>query len=123
MENHYKTKSIINVLMASMTLLLLVIFVFDIELTCVFNALLNVRCPACGLTHAFKSLLNLDLIGAINNNIISIPLFISVILFYILYFVDLIFKKNILVRIYDGFSKHYILIIIVIIILTIYNNF
>ena len=56
-ETNYKTKVTINILMASMTLLLLAIFVFNIKFECVVLKYLNIRCPACGLTRSFKAIL------------------------------------------------------------------
>lgn len=121
-ETSCKNKYIINILMASMTVLLLVIFVFDIKLDCIFLKYLHIKCPACGLTRSFEAILNLDLVSAFKENIFGIPLFFSIIIIYIIYFIDLILKKNILGMLYTKFSKHYIVIILVLVILTVLNN-
>ena len=47
-----------------------------IKLECVFKSLFSVRCPGCGLTRSFRSILNLDFYNAFNYNILGIPLFI-----------------------------------------------
>jgi len=122
-EINYKTKIIINILMASMTLLLIAIFIFNLNLPCIFKNFFNINCPACGLTRSFRAILNLDFVESFKYNVLGIPLFVLIILIYILYFVDLVFKKNILVNLYEKMSKNYVIIIIVLIILLLINNF
>lgn len=121
-EVNYKTKNIINILMASMTLLLIAIFIFNLEIPCLFKSILKINCPACGLSRSFKAIMNLDLIGAFKYNIIGVPLFLSIIIIYLIYLFDLFFKKNILVNLYNKFSKNYVFLIIVLFILGVLNN-
>ena len=122
-ESNYKTKLTINILMASMTVLLLVIFIFDIKLECLFKTLLHINCPTCGLTRSFKAIINFDFVKAFNENILGIPIFITIILIYIFYMLDLFFKTNILINIYNKSTKHYKVIICILLILTIINNY
>jgi len=122
MDVNYKTKNIINILMASMTLLLIAIFIFNLEIPCLFKSILKINCPACGLTRSFRAIMNLDLIGAFKYNIIGVPIFLSIIIVYLIYFLDLFFKKNILINLYNKFCKNYIFLIIALFILGILNN-
>lgn len=121
-EYNYKTKSTINILIASMTLLLLAIFIFKLDIPCLFKHIFNINCPACGLTRSFYAILDLNFINALNYNILGIPLFISIILIYIIYFIDLITKKDNLIRLYNKMIKYYHIIILVLILNTILNN-
>ena len=122
MDVNYKTKNIINILMASMTLLLIAIFIFNLEIPCLFKSILKINCPACGLTRSFRAIINLNFVRAFKYNIIGIPLFFSIIFIYLIYIFDLFFKKNILVNLYNKFCKNYVFFIIALFILWILNN-
>jgi len=102
------------------TVLLYVLLNFNIG--CFFKSIFKIRCPGCGLTRAFISLFNLDFITAFKYNILSIPLFISIILINILLVYDIIFNKNKSNILIKKISKHYILIIIIFFITMIINN-
>lgn len=121
-ETLYKDKKIINILFASMTFLLLAIFVFKINIPCLFNKYLHLKCPGCGLTRAFKSIINFNLINAFKINILSIPLFLIVITFYILYIFDITLKKHYLETILNYVSNKYKIILLILIITTLINN-
>ena len=70
------------------------LIVLNLDLKCLFKEYLNVNCPACGLTRAFKSILNFNFVEAFNYNILSIPLFIIIIFFDALLFYDIIYNKS-----------------------------
>ncbi len=121
-ETLYKTKFIINILLASMTFLLLVVFLFKIDFTCLFYNLFHIKCPACGLTRGFYAILNFDFVSAFKYNILSVPLFFLVIFSYILYFIDLIFHKNYLSHIYLKVTNKYYIILIILFVSFLINN-
>lgn len=77
MKNRIKNICILTIL----TLFLLVIKF--IPVTCIFNQVTGIYCPACGMTRAFHSILNLNFINAFCYNILSIPLFIFIFSSYI----------------------------------------
>lgn len=60
-------------------LAVLILFLLMIELipvTCIFKQVTGIYCPACGMTRAFHSILELNFIDAFRYNILSFPLFI-----------------------------------------------
>ena len=81
--NHLENKRLYSVLAISGIFILFIAFLFDIK--CLFKLLFSIPCPSCGLTRAFKAIINLDFIGAIKYNLLSIPIFISMILYYVFY--------------------------------------
>lgn len=119
---HYKTKLVINILIASMTLLLLAIFLLHLNIPCVFKKYFHFSCPACGLTRSFYEIFKLKFITSLKYNLLGIPLFISIIFIYILYFIDIFFKKNYLLNIYERIVDKYYIIIIILILNMIINN-
>jgi len=98
---------------------ILVVFVFDIN--CLFKTILSIPCPGCGLTRAFRELFQGHILNALNYNILSIPIFIFLSVYTIIIFVDLITKKNYLNKYLLFFKRHYILLIILVIISFIIN--
>lgn len=101
--------------------LLFVLLNFNIG--CFFKKNLGIRCPGCGLTRAFVSIFNLDFINAFKYNIISIPLFVFIIISNVLIIYDVIFNKNKFMSFLKQFNKYYKFILILLIIVTIINNF
>lgn len=94
-----------------------------IKLNCLFKSLFDICCPGCGLTRAFKSMLNFNLYNAFKYNILGIPLFILCIVAFISLIIDIIRNKNTTIMFYFKiFSKYYIGIIIILIITMIINN-
>lgn len=117
MTNNYK------LILLIMTILLvfgiLVVFVFDIS--CLFKTIFSIPCPACGLTRGFRSLFHGDIIGAINYNILTIPIFLFFLSALVLFLIDLIKKSTYLEKYLNFFVKYYYLIIGLIIISFIIN--
>ena len=100
----------------------LFIFLIHLKVPCVFKSILNVSCPGCGLTRAFKELFKLNIAKALYYNILSIPLFIFFLYWIVLLIKDIIKKENkSLDRILNLFQKYYILIIILLIISEVIN--
>ena len=55
----------------------LVIFQFSLLPKCPFKVLTAYPCPACGMTRAFQTLLNGDIISSFSYHILAFPLFVS----------------------------------------------
>jgi len=103
------------------TVLLYVIL--NINIGCFFRNIFGICCPGCGLTRAFLSIFNFDLIGAFKYNILSIPLFIFLVIVNILIVYDIILNKNKVWNFINRLlSKYYILILVLLLITTIINN-
>lgn len=111
MRNRIKNICILTIL----TLFLLVIKF--IPVTCIFKQVTGIYCPACGMTRAFNSILNLNFIDAFCYNILSIPLFIFIIFsFIVLIYETLVEKFEYIPKILKLLSNKFVLIIIFILI-------
>lgn len=94
-----------------------------INVYCLFKSLFGIRCPGCGLTRSFRSILSLDFYSAFNYNILGIPLCIVGIIVLISMIIDIIRNDNKTINyIFKFLKKYYVVIIILIIITTIINN-
>jgi len=101
------------------------IIIKNITIPCLFKKTIHIPCPGCGLTRAFKEILQLNLLNAIKYNILSIPLFILLIILNTLLIIDIIKDKNITKYVILKIFKHYKLIILLLLItelLNIYHN-
>ena len=81
-------------------LVILIIFLYTISIlpvTCFFKSVTGIYCPACGMTRAFRSILNLNFLDAIYFNILSIPLFIFIAYFSFILVIDLIKNDSIFI--------------------------
>ena len=94
-----------------------------IKIVCVFKKYLNINCPGCGLTRAFKSILSFDLITATKYNVLSIRLFICMIIFIFSIIKDIVLnKETTIVFLNNIFKRHYVILLIIIFITMIINN-
>lgn len=111
MKNRIKNICILTIL----TLFLLVIKF--IPVTCIFNQVTGIYCPACGMTRAFHSILNINFINAFYYNILSIPLFIFIVSsFIILIYETLVGKFEYVPKLLKLLSNKLVVIIIFILI-------
>lgn len=99
---------------------ILVVFVFDVD--CIFKSIFGISCPSCGLTRGFRALFSGDIVGAISYNILTIPIFIFFVIFVILFVVDFFRNSDYVSRYLLFFGRHYVLLIICVIISFIVNN-
>ena len=107
MKNRIKNICILTIL----TSFLLVIEL--VPVTCIFKQVTGIYCPACGMTRAFHSILNLNFRDAFSYNILSIPLFIFIVSsFLILIYETLIGKFEYVPKLLKLLSNKLILIII-----------
>ena len=97
--------------------------VYGLNISCVIKSITKLECPACGMTRAFRCLINLDIINSIKFNILCIPIavFLIVSIFLLLY--DLLFAKRIFLdSLMKILNNHYIIIIVSLAISMLYNN-
>ena len=65
-----------------------------ITIPCLFKFTIHVPCPGCGLTRAFREILNFHLAKAFSYNILSIPIFAILLLINFYLVIDLFYGKN-----------------------------
>ena len=107
-------KKIINILVISGIILLLIILFF--KPVCLFKHIFKIPCPMCGITRGIKCILKFKIIESFKYNILSIPVFISIILFYIVYTISVVLKKEYIYNYYNYFVLHYKTIVVILII-------
>lgn len=116
---------IINILIIlAEVFLFILVFVIKIPLECQFQRYFGICCPACGMGRAFFRIINLDFVGALKYNIISIPLFIFIVVFTIGILLDILNNTGTTIKKVEKlFSNKYFLLIsiLVMIISYIYN--
>ena len=93
----------------------------NIKLHCLSKLLFKTPCPGCGLTRGFRELLKLNIIKAINYNILVIPIIIFLIILNILIVIDLIKNTNKVELFINKIIKYPIIIILLLIITEILN--
>ena len=77
----------------------------------------------CGITRGIKCILKFKIIESFKYNLLSIPVFLSITLFYIIYIFSIILKKEYIYCYYNYFVIHYKTIIVILIINWIVNVF
>ena len=106
-------------------LTILIIFLYTISIlpvTCFLKSVTGIYCPACGMTRAFISILNLNFLDAIYFNILSIPLFIFIIYFSFRLIIDLIKNDFVFVPNLLNFFKNYYWIILISLFISFFFN-
>ena len=89
--------------------------IFDASLCPIYH-IFNVKCIGCGLTRGCIAALKLDFVTAYEYNILSIPICFSIIIYYLLSFIDVFFNRNCINTIRKFFMRKPILLCIIIII-------
>ena len=94
------------------------------EIDCFFLKHTGLACPGCGMTRAFRLIIKFQLLDAFKMNILSIPLFILLILLSFVLVYDLLFNKYMFEKIINFLCKKFAIIIIILLIISmIVNNF
>ncbi len=96
---------------------------FEIPL-CLFKHVFGFSCFGCGMTRGFVAILYLDFKSAYEYNILSIPLFLGILIYSCCAIIDIVFRKNYILNIETIFSKKYMYIVylLILIISTFLNN-
>ena len=98
-------------------------FVAIVPVTCIIKSVTGIYCPACGMTRSFEAILHLHFLDSLWYNILGIPLFIFIIFSLIMLIKDFMQNKFVYIpNLLNFFGKHYIFIIILLLISTIFNN-
>ena len=94
----------------------------NIKLTCISKLIFKTSCPACGLIRAFKSILKLNFVKALNYNILSLVILILLIILNYNLIYDIIANTKKTNKYLTKLGKYYIIIIILLIISGVINN-
>lgn len=91
---------------------------------CPIKNIFSISCFGCGMTRGFISILNFNFKTAFKYNVLSIPLFLCIFLYFLCALIDIFFDKNYIYTIEKHLSKKYMYLIypIILIISTILNN-
>ena len=99
-----------------------IIVIKYVDIGCIFKNLLNIPCPGCGLTRAFRALFKGDFINALYYNYLVYILVIGYLYGLYLIIKDLINKSNSLFNFCKLITtKYYLLIILLLIISEVLN--
>ena len=98
---------------------ILVVFVFDVD--CVFKSTIGVPCPGCGLTRGFRELLSGHLLKAEGYNVLTIPIFLFLLMFFVLLIYDLFFRKGTVSLFFTKIVNNYKVILFIVLISWIIN--
>lgn len=82
---------------------------------------MHIPCPGCGLARGAKELLQGHILKAEKYNLLTVPIFVFFIIASILMIIDIIKKSNKTEKVLTKLSKHYILIITIVLINWIIN--
>ncbi len=98
-------------------------FVAIVPVTCIIKTVTGIYCPACGMTRSFEAILHFHFIDAIWYNILGIPLFVFIIFSLIMVGKDFLQNKfSYISNVLSFFSRHYIFIILLLIVSLVFNN-
>ncbi len=91
---------------------------------CLIKRVLHISCAGCGLTSGFQCILQGNITGAWEHNILSFPLFVGITAYIICAIVDMIFRSRCITHIESFLSKKIMLIFygVLFIATTIINN-
>ncbi len=117
-----KSKKIL-ILALYIGLILIFLFCVKFHIQCLFKNFFHISCPGCGLTRAFIAIFNFNFLESFSYNILAFPLFCFLIIVFILDLYDLFFNKNYLIRLINIITKNYSLILILLLISFLINNY
>jgi hypothetical protein len=123
-KNHDRIKNLFILFLILLFYIMLFLFNFNFKYECIFKKIFGISCPSCGMTRAFISIKNLDIIKSLEYNILTLPIVIFSVISVIVLISDIILMKNRFTNIVSYIlSKYYILIIMLIILSFIINMY
>ena len=101
-------KRLTNIFWIFIPILLGILFIIlDIIYVCPFNYYFHIPCPGCGMTRAFKLILQGNILESLQYNLLAIPLFIFIILSMIFIVVDIIKNQTKYLAYIERISQKY----------------
>ena len=101
-------KRLTNIFWIFIPILLGILFIIlDIIYVCPFNYYFHIPCPGCGMTRAFKLILQGNILESLRYNLLAIPLFIFIILSMIFLVVDIIKNQTKYLAYIERISQKY----------------
>ncbi|MEG1892679.1 MAG: DUF2752 domain-containing protein [Bacilli bacterium] len=115
-------KNILSIVIVILLFLFAGIAIFFLDLNCLFKMIFRIPCPGCGMSRAFKAIVNFKIIESFSYNILAIPVLLLFIYMLFLTFKDIIKKENNLYTfVINLFTKHYKLIIFLLVLSEVLN--
>ena len=101
-------KRLTNIFWIFIPFILGILFIIlDITYVCPFNYYFHIPCPGCGMTRAFKLILQGNILASLQYNLLAIPLFIFIILSMIFLVVDIIKNQTKYLAYIERISQKY----------------
>ncbi len=101
-------KRLTNIFWIFIPFILGILFIIlDITYVCPFNHYFHIPCPGCGMTRAFKLILQGNILASLRYNLLAIPLFIFIILSMIFLVVDIIKNQTEYLAYIERISQKY----------------
>lgn len=75
-------------------LIILLLYYLNIPIPCLFYKITGLKCPGCGITRMFVSLLKFDIITAFKYNQLCFIYLILTTIYFIYYFISIIAKNK-----------------------------
>ncbi|MEG1150224.1 MAG: DUF2752 domain-containing protein, partial [Bacilli bacterium] len=98
------------------------IAIFFLDLNCLFKMIFKIPCPGCGMSRAFKAIVNFKIMESFSYNILAFPTLLLFLYILFLTFKDIIKKENNLYTfVINLFTKHYKLIIFLLVLSEVLN--
>ncbi len=115
MGTHLETKKEERniILLLLMAIILLFLCLNYLNFTCLWKLVFKIPCPTCGMTRAMHQIFAGHIINSFSYNILAFPVIVVMAISIILIPIDLITKKNNLLKLYSFFIRHYLILIII----------
>lgn len=103
-------------------LIIIFVIVYHPMIDCLIKKYLGFSCPACGLSRAFYSIMNLKIKEAIEYNILSLPLFCFITISICSLIYDIFGNKHLTEKIFSYVVKYFYVIVVLLVLSMIINN-